>query len=372
MTDMPLFSVQSRTERPLADLLRPDRLDAMEGISSELGWLRRMYDQKVVYNLLIHGPPGVGKTTLARCLFRNADTPWCELSAVSSTLKDLKPILKQGRQQFETTGRPMGLFIDEIHRFNKAQQDALLPFLEEGSSVLVGATTENPSFSVNRALRSRMRLMKLKALTNAQLVSILKRAWADDSLSSFRAVIEADEIDFDCIAQCSQGDARRALSLLEFALQTGTQLNREGIESIQTEPILNYDKAGDAHYQYASALIKSMRSGDERDAAYWLLRFIDAGGDPQFVFRRLGIFASEDVGNADINALQLVDSAARLFDRIGRPEGDYLLMQAVIYLSRAPKSREVVNAIAQTRSQILAEPDRIVPEHLMPRSPSKN
>ena len=372
MTDMPLFSVQSRKERPLADLLRPDSLYEMEGISSEFGWLRRMYDQKIVSNLLIHGPPGVGKTTLARCLFRNAGTSWCELSAVSSTLKELKPILKQGRQQFETTGRPMGIFIDEIHRFNKAQQDALLPFLEEGSTVLVGATTENPSFSVNRALRSRMKLMKLNPLTSAQLVSILKRAWTNDSLSIFRSEIKEEDIDFECIAQTSQGDARRALSLLEFAIYTGTELNREGIESIQTEPILNYDKTGDAHYQYASALIKSMRSGEQRDAAYWLLRFIDAGGDPQFVFRRLGIFASEDVGNADINALQLVDSAARLFDRIGRPEGDYLLMQTVIYLSRAPKSREVVSALAQTRAQILAEPDRVVPEHLKPRSQVKN
>jgi putative ATPase len=367
MSEMNLFSVQQRAERPLADLLRPTRLIDIVGQISEESWLKYMYDANQLCNLLIHGPPGVGKTTLARCLFQNTGAHWQELSAVSSTLKDLKPILKSGRSQFQTTGKPMGLFIDEIHRFNTAQQDALLPYLEEGSTVLVGATTENPSFSVNRALRSRMRLFQLEPLTPTELITILKRAWANDALKSFHDKLAESDVAFEWIAKASQGDARRALSLLEFALNSGVPLTAKGLETLQTGPILHYDKKGDAHYEYTSALIKSMRANDERAAAYWLIRFVDGGGDPRFVFRRLSIFASEDIGNADPQALQVVHSASSLFDRVGRPEGDYIMMQTVIYLSRASKSREVVEALSQTRKDVRLDPDRAVPPHLLPK-----
>ena len=258
----------------------------------------------------------------------------------------------------------MGLFIDEIHRFNTAQQDALLPYLEEGSTILVGATTENPSFSINRALRSRMRLF---ALTLEELTTILKRAWASNALEVFRETLSESEVDFEWIAKASQGDARRALSLFELALKSGVSLTAEGMGSLQTGPILHYDKKGDAHYEYTSALIKSMRANEEHDAAYWLIRFVDGGGDPRFVFRRLAIFASEDVGNADPTALQIVHSAAGLFDRVGRPEGDYLMMQTVIYLARAAKSREVVDALSETRRAVRLDPDRAVPPHLLPK-----
>ena len=198
-------------------------------------------------------------------------------------------------------------------------------------------------------------------------MTILKRAWASDALESSREKLSEPEIDFEWIARAAQGDARRALSLLEFALKSGVELTESGMSGLHTGPTLHYDKKGDAHYEYASALIKSMRANDERDAAYWLIRFVDGGGDPGFVFRRLAIFASEDIGNAQPQALQMIDSAARLFDRIGRPEGDYLLMQSVIYLARAAKSREVVQALAQTRRSVGNDPDRPVPAHLLPK-----
>ena len=212
-----------------------------------------------------------------------------------------------------------------------------------------------------------MRLVELKPLSVENLKVLLTRAWNSEIRTMKWPTASKTDDALDWLATSAQGDARNAISLLEIALRTGQRVDVTLLESIQSKPILNYDKRGDAHYQYASALIKSMRAGVTKDAAYWLLRFIDGGGDPGFIFRRLAIFASEDVGNAEPSAIQMIQAAASLFDRIGLPEGEYLMMQSVIFLSRARKSREVVDALKETRALLAADPDRPVPPHLMPR-----
>ena len=373
---------------PLAARLRPRDLEEFVGQAQAVGPgrpLRRMLDRGALSSLVLWGPPGVGKTSLARVIAGCVDATWIELSAVTAGVKDVRRALEEGRGRLEMRGRRTLLFIDEIHRFNKAQQDALLPGVEAGWVTLVGATTENPFFELNAPLLSRCQLVRLEPLEPADVRTLLERAVRDTERGLAGRVALSDEA-LEHLAAVAEGDARAALSALEVAASAagvhgpaGTLFDGEpgGPDGEGAAPIVldveavagalrrfRYDRASDAHYDQVSAFIKSIRGSDPDAAVYWLTRMLAAGEDPRFLARRMVILASEDVGLADRTALPLAVAAFEALDRVGMPEARYALSHVAIALAVAPKSNRVTTAMAAADDLIAQTGDLPVPVHL--------
>ncbi len=368
---------------PLAARLRPRDLDEFVGQLQAVGPgrpLRRMLDRGALSSLVLWGPPGVGKTSLARVIAGCVDATWVELSAVTAGVKDVRRALEEGRGRLEMRGRRTLLFIDEIHRFNKAQQDALLPGVEAGWVTLVGATTENPFFELNAPLLSRCQLVRLEPLEPSEVRVLLERAVSDPERGLAGRVVLSEEA-FEHLAAVAEGDARAALSALEVAASAagvhgpaGTLFDAEADAetpvTLEVEAVagalrrFRYDRASDAHYDQVSAFIKSIRGSDPDAAVYWLTRMLAAGEDPRFLARRMVILASEDVGLADRSALPLAVAAFEALDRVGLPEARYALTHAAIALAVAPKSNRVTTAMAAADALIAETGDLPVPIHL--------
>ncbi|AHF64702.1 ATPase [Synechococcus sp. WH 8109] len=343
---------QRRRLAPLADRMRPRTLEEFEGQSGILAdgrLLRRAIKADRVGNLILHGPPGVGKTTLARIIANHTRAHFSSLNAVLAGIKDLRIEVDAARQRLERHGLRTILFIDEVHRFNSAQQDALLPWVENGTVILIGATTENPYFEVNKALVSRSRLFRLLPLEPEDLQRLLQRALADDERGYGYRSIDISSDAANHLVDVAGGDARSLLNALELAVES-SEPDGDGViqinlaiaeESIQQRAVL-YDKHGDAHYDTISAFIKSLRGSDADAALFWLARMVEAGENPRFIFRRMLIAAGEDIGLADPQAMVVVEACAAAFERVGLPEGLYPLAQAALYLAGTEKSNSVL------------------------------
>ncbi|MBL8718961.1 MAG: replication-associated recombination protein A [Myxococcales bacterium] len=372
-----LFSraaAEDRGTTPLAERMRPRTLDDLVGqerLVGEKGPLRRAIEADRLPSLILFGPPGAGKTTIARLLAETCKARFVPFSAVLNGVPELRKILEEAREARVYRRERTILFVDEIHRFNRAQQDAFLPFVEDGTITLVGATTENPSFAVNAALLSRCRAMRLDPLSVQHLVTVLRRALADDTRGLGALELEAEDEALSAIAELAQGDARRALTALELAvdlLPPGAPLTLAAVRDAQSAPNLRHDKKGDDHYAVVSAFIKSMRGSDPDAALYWMARMLEAGEDPLFVSRRMIIFASEDIGNADPRALSVAVAADQAFQRMGMPEGIHPLAQACTYLATSPKSNAAIAAYMAAAEDVRAHGSLPVPLHLRPGS----
>ena len=369
---MDLFEAHASTTQPaapLAERMRPRTLDEFVGqqhVFGERSFLRRALQSDRAPSMIIWGPPGTGKTTLAHLIARRTSAEFVPFSAVTGGVKEVREIVELARRRLGERGRRTVLFVDEIHRFNKAQQDAFLPHVERGMITLVGATTENPSFSINAALLSRCRVVALKPLGEPHLVALLRRALEDTERGmGERGALPFTDEQLLAIAHAADGDARHALNLLEqIALdQQDTDTPLDFAELLERQS-LRYDRGGDNHYDVASALIKSLRGSDPDAAIYWLARMVESGEDPRFLTRRLIIFASEDVGNADPRALPLAVACAEGVDRIGLPEGRLLLAQTVTYLACASKSNRSYLAYQQAAAAVAEHGALPVPLHL--------
>lgn len=359
---------------PLSERMRPKTIDEFIGQEQLLGrgkLLRRIIEGGEFHSIILWGPPGTGKTTLAHIIAQGTECRFAPLSAVTCGIKDVRQVIKEARQYKTETGNQTLLFIDEIHRFNKAQQDAFLPHVESGDIVLIGATTENPSFEVISPLLSRTKVLVLNALTDEQIKSILKRALTDKENGLGHKDINVTDSVLDHIISFSQGDARISLNTLELAAmlagaaESGRKKITEDIvsEALQKKLLL-YDKNGEEHYNIISALHKSLRNSDVDASLYWLARMLEAGEDPLYIARRLVRFASEDIGNADPNALQITVSAKEAYHFIGLPEGKLALAQAVVYLATAPKSNAVYTAYTAAAATIKQTGALPVPLHI--------
>lgn len=374
---MDLFEyAKSRTmenESPLASRLRPTKLEEVVGQQHIVGkdkLLYRAIKADKLTSVIFYGPPGTGKTTLAKVIANTTSADFTQINATVAGKKDMEEVVKQAQNALGMYGRKTILFIDEIHRFNKGQQDYLLPFVEDGTLILIGATTENPYFEVNGALISRSSIFELRPLEKTDIKELLLRAVNDTEkgLGSFHAVIEDDALEF--LADVSGGDARNALNAIELGVLT-TDRSEDGqihitldvaSECIQKR-VVNYDKKGDNHYNIISAFIKSMRGSDPDAAVFYLAKMLYAGEDVKFIARRIMICASEDVGNADPMALTVAVAAAQAVERIGMPESQIILSQAVTYVASAPKSNSAVNAIFAANDAVRNN-KTTVPTHL--------
>ncbi|MCD8144156.1 MAG: replication-associated recombination protein A [Oscillospiraceae bacterium] len=353
--------------QPLAARLRPRTLEEYVGQTHLLGEgkvLRRLIEQDQVSSMIFWGPPGVGKTTLARIIANRTQAAFIDFSAVTSGIKEIRSVMQQAEENRRFGARTI-VFVDEIHRFNKAQQDAFLPYVEKGSIILIGATTENPSFEINSALLSRCKVFVLHALTTEELTVLLERALQDPRGFGEQKVSVSREM-LGQLAEFANGDARTALSTLEMVVLNGSvepdggiTVTRETLEQCTSRKSLLYDKQGEEHYNLISALHKSMRNSDPDAAVYWLARMLEAGEDPLYIARRVTRFASEDVGLADPRALEIAVAAFQACHYIGMPECSVHLTEAVVYLSLAPKSNSLYRAYEEAKRdavQHLAEP----------------
>lgn len=359
---------------PLALRMRPASLDEVLGQDAIIGrgkLLRRAIEADQLGSLIFHGPPGTGKTTLAYVIAQLTSAHFVKLNAVTSGVNDIRQVVKEAEESLGLYSKGTILFIDEIHRFNKAQQDALLPAVEEGKVILIGATTENPYFSVNSALLSRSRLFRLELLATEDVKVLLQRALKDPErgLGNYRVELASEAADH--LAEAARGDARLALNGLELAVLS-TMPNDEGVrvvdlavaeESIQEKAIL-YDKAGDQHYDVISAFIKSMRGSNPDGCLHYLARMLAAGEDPRFIARRIMIHAAEDVGLADPQALVVAQAAAKALEQVGLPEGRIILAEAALYIACAPKSHSVIQGINRAQEDVRAGNYGPVPMHL--------
>ena len=355
--------------RPLADLMRPNTIDEVVGqktLLGENGLVRRMVDNKKLSNLILWGPPGCGKTTIARALANSVDMDFVPMSAVFSGTADIKKAMDAARMNRDI-GRNTLLFIDEIHRFNKTQQDTLLPYLEDGTVVFMGATTENPSFNLNNALLSRCHVGVLQPLSSEDLLTLIQRA--EDFLDK---KLPLDENARTHLAQMADGDARFLLNTVEYLTNANFKkdLSPEELDNAVQKRAPLSDKSGDEHYNLISAVHKSLRASDTDAALYWTARMMTSGQDPMYIFRRLTRFAVEDVGLADPNALQMAIAAWSAYERLGSPEGDLALTQLVIYLGTAPKS--IGNYKAQKAAYAMArETGSLMPPKNILNAPTK-
>lgn len=368
MSEPSLFS--STVPQPLAARLRPETLDEYVGqthLVGKNGILRRLIENDSISSMIFWGPPGVGKTTLAQIIAHTTRSRFIEFSAVTSGIKEIREVMKQADTSSQYGQRTI-VFVDEIHRFNKAQQDAFLPFVEKGSIILIGATTENPSFEINSALLSRCKVFVLKALTAEDIQSLLKRALTSPKGFGGQRIVIADDL-LAAIAEFANGDARTALSTLEMAVLNGEEVNgtttvtKEIVEQCTSRKSLLYDKHGEEHYNLISALHKSMRNSDSDAAVYWLARMLESGEDPIYIARRVTRFAAEDVGLADPRALEIAVAAFTACRLIGVPECNVHLTEAVIYMALAPKSNAMETAYLTARKDALehlAEPVPLV------------
>ncbi len=360
-------------ESPLASRLRPTTLDEVVGQEHIIGkgkLLYRAIKADKLSSILFYGPPGTGKTTLAKVIANTTSAEFMQINATSAGKKDMEDVVQKAKDNAGMYGKKTILFIDEIHRFNKGQQDYLLPFVEDGTVILIGATTENPYFEVNAALLSRSIIFELHPLSAENIKTLLQRAVSDEKgLAAYKTKIDPDALDF--LAEISGGDARMALNAIELGVLT-TQRSEDGIihitQEVATECIqkrvVRYDKSGDNHYDTISAFIKSMRGSDPDAAVYYLARMLYAGEDIKFIARRIMICASEDVSNADPMALVVATSAAQAVERIGMPEARIILAQAVTYVASAPKSNSAITAIDEAMESVRNEKISGIPTHL--------
>ena len=370
-----LFGDDEQQWQPLAARLRPVNLDEYVGQDHLFGKgkpLRKSIENGLVHSMILWGPPGVGKTTLARLLANYISARFITLSAVLSGVKDIRAAIDEAKH-IKLKGQKTILFVDEVHRFNKSQQDAFLPYVEDGTVIFVGATTENPSFELNNALLSRARVYVLKSISQDVLVTLLRSAISDKERGLGELNVVADDEALSIIARAADGDARKALNLLEVSCDLASSdssanvaiiLDRHILDQALSGNIRQFDKGGDAFYEQISALHKAVRGSSPDGALYWFVRMIDGGCDPLYVARRVVRMASEDVGNADPKALEIALNAWDVQERLGHPEGQLAIAQAVMYMACAPKSNAVYVAFNQVKAEIQQSPSYDVPLHL--------
>ncbi len=363
-----------KKESPLAARMRPKTLEEIVGQEHIVGkdkLLYRAIKADKLGSIILYGPPGTGKTTLAKVIANSTKADFVQLNATISGKKDMEEVVKKAKDNLGMYGRKTILFIDEIHRFNKGQQDYLLPFVEDGTVILIGATTENPYFEVNGALISRSRIFELKPLSKEDIGKLIRRAVSDKErgMGSYNAVMDDEAVDF--LSDICDGDARAALNAVELGIMT-TDRDEDGIiritlkvaEQCIQKRAVKYDKDGDNHYDTISAFIKSMRGSDPDAAVFYLAKMLNAGEDIKFIARRMVICASEDVGNADPQALQVAVAAFLAAERIGMPESQIILSQAAAYIATAPKSNSAVEAIYEATRAVQETPNVTIPTHL--------